>query len=109
MLKEKLNTMEHPLSNALECFEELKREYPAFEVFFNKNKEDILFLMEDIQSESRLKDPTGQVEVYAIGARLSYEYPSSSFSSAEDVLIELLDAKRDILRGVRKVFEDLES
>ena len=76
--------------------------------FFNKNKEEILFLMEDIQTDDQLSNPTGQVEVSTIAAKLSYDYPSSSVSSAEDVLIELLDAKREILRGNIKFWEDLE-
>lgn len=100
--------MEHPLSQALECFEELKKEYPSFEIFFDKNKEDIIFLMEDVQSERRLGDPTGQVEVFSVGPRLSYDYPTTSYSSAEDVLIELIDAKRELLRGTRKIEEDLD-
>jgi len=106
MLKEKINNSDF-LRPGVGCFEDLKREYPSFEEFFNKNKEEILFLMEDIQNEVQIQTPSGHVEVSSIASQLSYIYPSTSVFAAEDLLIALIDAKRDILRGIKQLNEDL--
>lgn len=90
------------LSNALldleaKCllrFEELKSGYPEHEEFFDANKKELLYAMQDVRSEQELKDLRNYVEVSQVESGLSYEYSSSSIHAAEDVMIALLDTKR---------------
>lgn len=90
------------LSNALldleaKClrrFEDLKAGYPGHEDFFDANKSELLYAMQDVRSDQELKDLRQYIEVFQIESTLSYDYPSSSMYAAEDTMIALLDTKR---------------
>ena len=81
-------------------FEEFRDEYPDQEEFFDNNREALLELMEDVRSEKELTQLRKHVEIYKVDANTPYEYPSTSVSAVEDLLIELLDFKRELFRRV---------
>jgi len=80
----------------LDRYEALKADYPGCENFFAENKEEILWAMRDVLSETELADVSGNAEVFQNGAALAYNYMSSSIHAAEDIIIEHLDLRRDI-------------
>jgi hypothetical protein len=77
-------------------FEELKSEYPEQAEFFEDNKSELLFALQDVRSENELRDLRDYIELSRVEAKLSYEYSSSSVYAAEDLMIALLDAKRGL-------------
>ena len=79
---------------------ELKADYPDHEEFFEKNKEDLLFFLQDTRTEKELQNIRRYVETKSIGKSYPYEYSSSSYLAAEDVMIELLDS----LALIRKMY-----
>lgn len=80
----------------LRRFEELKSEYPEQEAFFEENKSDLLFALQDVRSEAELRDLRNYIEVSSIEASLPYQYSSSSIHAAEDAMIALIDASRTL-------------
>lgn len=78
----------------LQRFEELKAGYPGHEDFFDANKSELLYAMQDVRSDQELKDLRKYIEVFQIESTLSYEYSSSSMYAAEDAMIALIDTKR---------------
>jgi len=77
-------------------FEELKAEYPEQEAFFEENRSELLYALEDVRSENELRDLRDYIELSRVESNLSYQYPSSSIYAAEDLMIALLDAKRGL-------------
>jgi len=71
---------------------ELKAEYPGHEPFFEENKEELLYALEDIKSEKELIAIRKYVECHSLHNSLTYEYSSSSCYAAEDAVIALIDA-----------------
>lgn len=69
----------------------LKEEYPGQEPFFERNKEDLLFAMQDVKSEQELRDIMRYIEVGPLYSSIPYQYSSSSYFAAEDVMIALID------------------
>ena len=83
-------------TRCLNRFEELKAEYPEQEAFFEENKSELLFALQDVRSENELRDLRDYIELSRVEASLSYQYSSSSIYAAEDLMIALLDAKRGL-------------
>jgi hypothetical protein len=71
---------------------ELKAEYPDQEDFFDLNKGELLFAMQDIKSEKELDDIRRYIESSTVHDSMSYHYSSSSLFAAEDAMIALIDA-----------------
>jgi len=78
-------------SKCLKRFIALKEEYPGQEAFFENNKEDLLFAMQDIKSEKELRDIRQYIEVGSLYNSVPYQYSSSSCFAAEDAMIALVD------------------
>ncbi len=78
-------------SKCLKRFISLKEEYPGQEAFFENNREDLLFAMRDIKSERELGDIRRYIEVGSLYTSTPYQYSSSSYFAAEDVMIALID------------------
>ena len=81
-------------ARCLHRFKELKSEYPEQGKFFEENKEEIVFALRDTRSEKELRRLKHHVEISSLALKLSYEYPSNSVHSVEDLMIDLLDLKR---------------
>jgi len=79
-------------------FEELRCEYPDQEDFFDKNEEDLLEMMEEVLSENELVQLRKHVETYRVDPNTPFEYPSTSIFAMEDLMIDLLDFKRELFR-----------
>jgi len=75
-------------------FEDLKSNYPELEDFFLDHQDELLFAMRDVRTEKELNDIRRYVETSALRPNDSYQYLSSSYYAAEDVMIELIDFKR---------------
>lgn len=84
-------------------FEELRREYPGQQDFFDANREALISSLEDVRSEKELTKIRKHIELSRVEANLSYEYPSSSIYAVEDLLIDLLDFKRELFRKVEEM------
>ena len=90
-------------TKCLHRFEELKADYPGQEDFFDDNKSDLLFAMQDCRSEQELTDLRRYIEVFQIKSSSGYDYSSSSMYAVEDTMIALLDAKRLLERTTNLV------
>jgi hypothetical protein len=75
-------------------FEELRSEYPEEPLFFEDNRQELIFAMQTIRSESELDYIRKYVETGNLNLNQSYLYETSSFHAAEDAMIALLDFKR---------------
>lgn len=84
--------MSDPQSRCFSRFLELKAEYPGHEGFFEENKEELLYALEDIKSEKELDNIRRYIENCPIDRSYSYQYSSSSCFAAEDTMIALIDA-----------------
>jgi hypothetical protein len=81
---------------------ELRADYPAETEFFDKNAEALLESMEDVRSENELNHLHQSFEAVELTSNVSYDYPSTSVFAVEDLLIDLLDFKRELFRQVGK-------
>ena len=79
-------------AKCLERYNELKAEYPDQLDFFEQNREDLLFAMQDIKSEKELEVIRLHIEAIPLHNEMSYQYSSSSCYAAEDAMIALVDA-----------------
>jgi hypothetical protein len=73
---------------------ELKSDYPDQGVFFDENESELLFAMRSLRSEKELNYIRKHIETTRLLPDEPYQYSSSSYHAAEDVMIELLDFKR---------------
>jgi len=80
-------------------FEEIKATYPDHEDFFEANRDELLFALQDVRSEKELQDLQYYVEVAQIESKLAYAYSSSSIYAAEDAMIGLVDAYHQFQRA----------
>ena len=85
-------SMADPQALCFARFLELKAEYPGHEDFFEENKEELLYALEDIKSEKELEYIRRYIESSSIDPSSSYQYSSSSCYAAEDAVIALIDA-----------------
>ena len=81
-----------PQARCFARYLEMKAEYPGHEEFFEKNKEELLYMLEDIKSEKELDNIRRYIESSPINPSYSYQYASSSCYAAEDAMIALVDA-----------------
>ena len=81
---------------------ELREDYPEQKVFFDKNEAKLLFALRDLKSEKELNDIQRYTETKELTqipeSQKAYQYSSSSYFAAEDVMIELIDFKRFLER-----------
>lgn len=71
---------------------ELKAEYPDQEDFFEKNRANLLWAMQDVKSEKELNDIRRFIESMPLQESMAYQYSSTSCFAAEDAMIALIDA-----------------
>ncbi len=85
-------SMVDPYARCFARYLEMKAEYPGHEGFFEKNKEELLYMLEDVKSEKELDHIRRYVENSSIHSSHPYQYSSSSCFAAEDTMIALIDA-----------------
>ena len=79
---------------------EFRDQYPACEEFFAENEDALLARMGNVRTEKELEYPHQSILTSSLRSDLSYEYPSTSVFAVEDLLIDLLDFKRELFRQV---------
>ncbi len=79
-------------------YESLCAEYPGEEKFFEDNMTELLFAMQDIRTDKELSDIRRFFETQSLRAETPYQYTTTSCFAAEDVMIALLDLKRELDR-----------
>ena len=84
----------------LKRFEDMRSEYPTESKFFEDNRDALLEFMEEVRSEKELTQLRKHIEVSNLDRDLSFDYPSTSIFAVEDILVEILDFKRELFRQV---------
>lgn len=83
---------------------ELRTSYPDHEVFFDEHEDELLFALQDIRSEKELNNIQRYIETRDLDqipeSQQAYQYSSSSCYAAENVMIELLDLKRFLMKAL---------
>jgi hypothetical protein len=91
----------------IQRFLELRNEYPGYEDFFDRNRGELLYAMQDIKSEKELREIRRYIENTRLDdvpqVCLTYQYDSSSIFAQEDAMLELID----ISRFLKKKFSTL--
>ena len=75
---------------------DLRANYPDKQEFFDDNEAELLIAMQDVRTEGELRALRKYIESEPLYREVSYHYSSSSCYAAEDVVIALLDLKREL-------------
>ncbi len=77
-------------------YQEMAKEYPEESEFFEENMSELIFAMQDTLSERELNNIRRFHETANLRHDEPYQYPSTSCFAVEDIMIKLLDFKREL-------------